>query len=102
MTHEALAHTAAATQRLPDELWARISAHLDYAELASLSCCSRQLRRLGNAPSLWRALCEARGFALGRAGRGGGAAAVQPTWKACFRDGCGSLFARARNALPFC
>ena len=78
------ADTRRDTATLPDELWARVIALCDWTEVASLAQCSRQLRRLSDAPEVWRRLCAAHRFngtAAPRAGPAGG-------WKAVFRDGC--------------
>jgi hypothetical protein len=87
---------------LPDELWARVLAQLDYVEVAALSCCSRQLRRLGGAPSVWRALCEASGFGaplprtvtVTAAPKRHGHSAAVASWKERFRDRCVSCAPR--------
>jgi signal transduction histidine kinase len=71
---------APAPLQLPDELWARVLAACDYAEVVRMLCCSRQLRRLGDAPEVWRRLCAAHNFG-GHPPRGG----VQD-WKTLFRD----------------
>lgn len=64
---------------LPDELWSRVLAQCDFAELARLLCCSRQLRRLGDAAEVWQRLCAAHAF--NRTPRAG-----TQDWKALFRD----------------
>jgi hypothetical protein len=65
---------------LPDELWARVLAHCDFAAVARLLCCSRQLRRLGDATEVWQRLCTAHAF--NRTPRAG----LVLDWKALFRD----------------
>jgi hypothetical protein len=81
---------------LPDELWSRVIALCDWAELASLAQCSRQLRRLSDAPELWRRLCVAHGFGNGAAPRKHGPAGG---WKVVFRDGCGAHHNDCRTRL---
>ena len=74
--------------RLPDELWARVLAACAYTEVVRLACCSRQLRRLGDAPELWRRLCEVHQFGVHKGGT--------QDWKALFRD----RRARCRSCRP--
>ena len=80
----------AAPLSLPDELWARVLASCDYVEAATLARCSRQLRRLSDAPELWRRLCAAHGFGPPRAG-------VQ-SWKALFETRCAAAHCTAPRA----
>jgi hypothetical protein len=65
---------------LPDELWARVLAHCDFADVARLLCCSRRLRRLGDATEVWQRLCTAHAF--NRTPRAG----LVLDWKTLFRD----------------
>lgn len=55
-----------ASSLLPLELWQQIFASLSFTEVAALTCTCRMLQRLGDSPSLWAALCAARGFRPGR------------------------------------
>lgn len=47
---------------LPDDLWLRVLARLDYQPLCCVAQASRRLGRLANEDSLWRGLCDGRGF----------------------------------------
>ncbi len=85
--------------RMPDELWQRIIELLEYAEIAALSCASRQLRRLGSAPGVWRVLCVRAGF-RGAAREATLRSSLAPprSWKERFQQGCAAL-QRTRRVL---